>query len=85
MKKALVIGNSSYRIDKEKLKNPINDAKKMESILTYKGFNVTLTSDLNEKDLDGVFNKFVDNVNEGDDVIFFFAGHGIEDRDTNYL
>lgn len=85
MKKALVIGNSSYRIDKEKLKNPINDAKKMESILTYKGFIVTLATDLNEKYLNCAFDKFVGNVNEGDDVIFFFAGHGIEDRDTNYL
>lgn len=85
MKKALVIGNSSYQIEREKLNNPINDAKEMERILAYKGFHVTLRVDLNERNLEIVFNEFVDSVDDGDDILFFFAGHAIEDRDTNYM
>ncbi|EHK1078498.1 caspase family protein [Vibrio parahaemolyticus] len=50
MKKALVIGNNSYHLDKEKLSNPINDAKAMKNILSYKGFDVTFYSDLDERD-----------------------------------
>ncbi|MUK91905.1 hypothetical protein GNP80_05575 [Aliivibrio fischeri] len=85
MKKALVIGNNAYRVDEQKLSNPINDAKALEEILSYKGFDVTCCTDLNELDMRTAFSKFSDTVNEGDDVIFFFAGHAIEDRDTNYL
>ncbi|MCF5852748.1 caspase family protein [Aeromonas veronii] len=85
MKKAFVIGNDSYQDNKDKLSNAINDAKAIKDILSYKGFDVFYYGDLSENDFIRAFSDFVDTVCEGDDIIFFFAGHAIEDRDTNYL
>ncbi|WP_275166185.1 caspase family protein [Citrobacter koseri] len=85
MRKALIIGNNNYSIISEKLKNPINDALLIKEVLSYKGFHVTLHTDLNYQQMDSVFTTFCNTLHEGDDVIFFFAGHGIEDRDANYL
>lgn len=84
VRRALIVGNSDYLRKNEKLKNPINDANKIAEILDYKGFDVRLHTDLNEKNLIGCFDSFLDSVSEGDDVVFYFAGHAIEDRDTNY-
>ncbi|WP_369686259.1 caspase family protein [Photobacterium leiognathi] len=85
LKKALVIGNNAYKNDSDKLNNPINDAKAIRDILSYKGFDVTYCTDLNEYNLLKNFEYFSDTVSEGDDIIFFFTGHAIEDRDINYL
>lgn len=84
MRRALIIGNSNYLRKNEKLENTINDANKIAEILDYKGFDVRLHTDLDEKNLIGCFDSFLDSISENDDVIFYFAGHAIEDRDTNY-
>lgn len=57
----------------------------MEDILSYKGFDVISCLDLNENEMHEAFGQFCNSICEGDDVIFFFAGHAIEYRDTNYL
>jgi uncharacterized caspase-like protein len=85
VRKALIIGNGNYLKKEEKLNNPINDAKGMVEILSYKGFEATVFFDLTEEQMKSNFSIFTNEVSEGDDVIFFFAGHGIEDRDTNYI
>ena len=88
-KKALIIGNSRYEqalgIKDPSLSNPVNDAKNMAEILEYKEFEVTLLKNMNEYGLKNGLTNFISTVNEGDDVLFFFAGHGTEHRDTNYL
>jgi len=88
-KKALIIGNSRYEqvagVEDPSLSNPVNDAKDMAKILEYKEFEVTLLRDMNEYGLKNGLKNFIATVNEGDDVLFFFAGHGTEHRDTNYL
>lgn len=85
MRKALIIGNGDYYLTQHKLSNPINDANLMSEVLGYKGFQLTTHYDLNNSDMNSYFYSFCNTINEGDDVVFYFAGHGVEYRDVNYL
>lgn len=82
-RKAYVTGNSNYYNPKDKLINPINDANAITEILEYKGFQVT--KHLDDDSMKTNFEDFLKQVENNDLVIFYFAGHGVEYRDTNYL
>jgi hypothetical protein len=83
-RKALVIGNDSYK-SVSKLLNAREDAKAIASSLISVGYQVTLRLDLNEKDLKSALRAFANQVQGGDEVLFFFAGHGVQLGSTNYL
>lgn len=81
---ALIIGNSDYD-SSPVLKNPVNDANKMSSTLKNLGFDVEKIVDASyNKMLDGL-KKFSKSINNADVVLFYFAGHGIQVGDRNYL
>lgn len=84
MRKAIIIGNSNY-YGNSSLKNPTNDARAIEKILTYKGFTTELYFNQTCTEMKSTLDSFVKSVNDGDDVIYFYAGHAIEYRDSNYL
>jgi len=84
-RKAYVIGNSNYLPDKNKLNNPINDANAITEILEYKGFQVTKHLDDDNNNMKKNFEVFLKQVEDNDLIIFYFAGHGVEYRDSNYL
>ena len=46
---------------------------------------MTLKIDLNEKDMKSAIRAFSSQVQGGDEVLFFFAGHGVQLGATNYL
>ena len=83
-RKALVIGNDSYKTVR-KLENAREDAKIIASNLTAVGYQVTLKLDLNEKEMKAAIRNFANTVQGGDEVMFFFAGHGVQLGATNYL
>jgi hypothetical protein len=83
-RKALVIGNDSYK-SVSKLLNAREDAKAIASSLEGVGYKVTLKLDLNEKELKAALRTFSNQVQGGDEVLFFFAGHGLQLGSTNYL
>lgn len=85
MRKALIIGNGEYDYPADKLSNPINDASLMSEVLGFKGFQVQTHYNLINSDMSSYFLSFCNTINEGDDVVFYFAGHGVEFRDINYL
>ncbi len=85
MRRALLIGNNNYNGQLGNLKNPVNDVKLMREILKYKGFFVKIGLNLIDSDMKNIIDLFIKSVQEGDDVLIFFSGHGFEDRDTNYL
>ena len=74
---ALVIGNDSYQ-KVEPLKNARNDARLMAGILKQAGFDVTQASDLNRESLWTTIDTFKGRINKGDEVVFYFAGHGVQ-------
>ena len=83
-RKALVIGNDSYK-SVAKLLNAREDARTMASNLTSVGYQVTLKLDLSEKEMKAAMRTFAGQVQGGDEVLFFFAGHGVQLGSTNYL
>jgi len=80
---ALVIGNAAYRTDP--LDNPINDARLIASSLQRSGFNVTLRENLDRTALLGALRDFGSRLNENTIAVLYYAGHGLQLRDRNYL
>jgi uncharacterized caspase-like protein len=83
-RRALVIGNDTYK-SVAKLLNAREDAREIASNLSALGYEVTLKVDLNEKEMKSQIRTFANQVQGGDEVIFFFAGHGVQLGSTNFL
>lgn len=83
-RKALVIGNDSYK-SIPKLLAAREDARSIASNLTSVGYQVTLKLDLTEKEMKAALRAFAAQVQGGDEVMFFFAGHGVQLGSANYL
>ena len=81
---ALVIGNDQYA-SVEKLKNARNDARLIASVLTKAGFGVTQANDLGREGLWSTIDAFKSNIGKGDEVVFYFAGHGLQIGSTQLL
>ena len=86
---ALVIGNSDYK--EAPLKNPVNDAKLISAELGQVGFKtpnrqgVTPVLNCNKDEMNRAISQFAQTLRKGDACLFFFAGHGIEIGNRNYL
>lgn len=72
---ALVVGNDNYQ-HASKLRNARNDAQSLARELEGAGFKVTKVLDANRDALDEAFSGFLRRVQKGDEVVFFFSGHG---------
>ena len=83
-RKALVIGNDSYR-SVTRLQNAREDAKAVAEMLTFAGWKVSLKLDLTEKEMKNALRNFKNDVNPGDETTFFYAGHGVQFGTSNYL
>ncbi len=81
---ALVIGNNRY-LRVPRLETALLDAQAMASALRPMGFDVTLQTDLAEKPMKQVLRDFKARVQEGDEVMVFYAGHGVQIGGSNYL
>jgi hypothetical protein len=80
---ALVIGNAAY--PKWPLKNPLNDARAVAAALNSAGFVTTTMTDLSLRALEQSVNGLIGKVKEGDLVLFYYAGHGLQIDGENYL
>ena len=81
---ALVIGNSNY--DKGELKNPVNDARLIASTLDSLEFDVILKENLSTKrDMTAAIREFGTKRSEYDVAFVYYAGHGIQVDDENFL
>jgi len=80
---ALVIGNSAYRSGP--LKNPVNDATDMAAALNRAGFTVTLKKNANLQEMVEIIEDFGNSLKRGGVGLFYFAGHGVQVNNVNYL
>jgi hypothetical protein len=83
-RKALVIGNDSYQ-KVSPLVNAREDAKVLAESLNSLGYKVTLKLDVTEKQFKSELRSFKNQVQPGDEVALFYAGHGVQIASTNYL
>jgi hypothetical protein len=81
---ALVIGNSNY--DKGELKNPVDDARLIASTLDSLDFDVILKENLStNSDMRAAIREFGTKRSEYDVAFVYYAGHGIQVDDENFL
>ncbi|MCJ0762903.1 caspase family protein [Variovorax terrae] len=81
---ALVMGNDGYQ-HVSKLQKAGNDASAMARELKAAGFNVVLQKDLGYRAMVKAVETFSGSVRSGDQVVVFFAGHGVQIRAGSYL
>ena len=83
-KKALVIGNDAYLL-LPRLRNGREDARSVANMFSKLGYTVALHLDLTLKQMKDEFRNFKRSVNPGDEVVIFFAGHGVQIAGVNFL
>jgi Caspase domain len=82
---ALVIGNATYQ-HAPKLANPLNDAAAIDRMLKSIGFDsVTTRQDLTSQDFKRALRDFFDAAQNADIAVVYYAGHGIQVGDMNYM
>jgi hypothetical protein len=83
-RRALVIGNSAYKGERP-LKNPVNDAIAFRDVLKKYGFDVTLRLDVELREFQSLVVQFGKDIKGAETALLFFAGHGFQIDDLNYL
>lgn len=81
---ALVVGNERYE-HVGPLANTVTDARAVAQMLSDFGYRVHAGFDLDRKGFEDLLRTALLNVEPEDDVIFYFAGHGIQIGQRNYL
>ena len=81
---ALVIGNDNY-IAVSKLQKAGNDANAMARELKNAGFAVQLHQNLNYRATVRAVESFTQGIQGGDEVVVFYAGHGVQIKNGSYL
>ena len=82
---ALIIGNGAYS-KVGQLPNPKRDAEAVASTLREIGFvKVTVAEDLTEQGFNDALRQFAEDADGADWAVVYYAGHGVEIDNTNYL
>ena len=81
---ALVVGNAAYS-SLPPLKQTVADAKLIQKSLADLGFDVTFVEDASKDALEQSLATLRDGITPGSTVVVYFAGHGIQVSDQNYL
>ena len=81
---ALVVGNAKYQ-NVSSLENTLPDAKAFAESLKGLGFNVTLHTDVGQRQFNTAVRRFKRQLKGGEEVVFYYAGHGVQLGSANYL
>ena len=81
---ALAIGNDNYR-SVDKLQNARADARAVAAALKDLGFDVVLKEDQTLSGMKASLRDLKNRSGAGDDIVFYFSGHGVQFGGTNYL
>lgn len=81
---ALVIGNDDYK-QFSRLDKAGADAEAVSKELEAAGFEVSLRRDLAYRKMVVAFEEFYDKVKAGDELVVFYAGHGVQTERGAYL
>ena len=83
-KYAIVIGNQAYA-HAPQLPNAWNDALDVADLLAGQGYDVTLLKDASKRDFEGLMQRVLFDVDRDTEVLFYYAGHGVQIGSENYL
>lgn len=82
-----MIGNGAYRHSDSVpvLANPANDADDMAAALQRFGFEVIARKNLTREEMDEAISDFGRRAADSDAALFYYAGHGLQVKEQNYL
>ncbi len=83
-KMALVIGNDAYEQVAD-LQKAVNDSRAIGDTLESQGFTVVRGENLSRRNMNQTIASFTSRLGQGDEAVFFFAGHGVEIAGQNFL
>ena len=83
-RQALVIGNDQYAAI-SKLDNAAADAELIGQTLQKAGYKTTILKNLTLRAFQGQLRIFKSQIRAGDEIVFFYAGHGVQIGAMNYL
>lgn len=83
-KYAVVVGNSAYS-HVASLKNAASDARLVADYFRSADYVVSEFIDLDKQGFEAALRKMLFDVSEGDEVVFYFAGHGVQIGKANYI
>ena len=81
---ALVVGNDAYQAQGV-LSNAVNDARAVASALGDVGFAVMRVENADRARLTSALSDFAGSLRDDDVALFYFAGHGVQVDQENYL
>jgi TPR repeat protein len=81
---AIVVGNQDYQVVDD-LPNAARDAADMAALLRQFGFQVHEGTNLDRRGFETLIRDALLNLPQGSEVVFFYAGHGIQIGARNYL
>lgn len=81
---AVVVGNQDYKRITD-LGNAQADAERMAEMLASFGFTVFEGYDLDRRGFEALMRTSILNADDGAEIVFFYAGHGIQIGRRNYL
>src|SRR5262245_20867943 len=82
---ALIIGNGAYQ-NVAKLSNPLKDANAIATLFQKAGFDwVRTRQDVGNLEFKRALREFMDAAQDADIAVVYYAGHGIQVRDMNYM
>jgi hypothetical protein len=86
-KKAFVVGINDYE-NVPKLTHSVSDANKISQQLSAFGYDTITLSEpaqVTRTAFLKAWQKLLNGLREGDDVVFFYSGHGVEVQGANYM
>ena len=83
-RRALVVGNERYE-SVPVLENAAEDARAMASALSELGYKVDTHFNLTERGFERALRDFRADLKGGEEVLFFYAGHGVQLGSSNFL
>ena len=84
-KVALLIGNKKYHKQKLRLNTPENDTQDLAAILNSADFKVVSLVNLSKQEMQTAIDFFLTLLGKNVYAFFFFAGHGFEVNNSNYM
>lgn len=81
---ALVIGNNAYQ-HVTPLEKAANDARAVGQALEKVGFKTTVLLEASQRGMNSAINRFVEDLSGGGMGVLFFAGHGVQINNQNFL
>jgi uncharacterized caspase-like protein len=82
---ALLIGNSEYGRSDMDLRNPTNDVQALDGVLGRLGFSVKIIENGTRSDMMSGLAWLASEAVNSEMALVFFAGHGIQEAEENYL